>query len=86
MDLFNNLHKSETTDDAQQAGDADPVIITKDMLISEVIQKKPRTIQTLMMIGMGCIGCPSSLMETVEQAAWVHGVDPDILVEHLNEA
>ncbi|MCI6156939.1 MAG: DUF1858 domain-containing protein [Peptoniphilaceae bacterium] len=56
------------------------------MLISEVIQKKPRTIQTLMMIGMGCIGCPSSLMETVEQAAWVHGVDPDILVEHLNEA
>ena len=86
MDLFKNLHKSETTDDAQQAGDANPVIITKDMLISEVIQKKPRTIQTLMMIGMGCIGCPSSLMETVEQAAWVHGVDPDILVEHLNEA
>ncbi|MDD7543041.1 MAG: DUF1858 domain-containing protein, partial [Peptoniphilaceae bacterium] len=64
MDLFKNLHKSETTDDAQQAGDANPVIITKDMLISEVIQKKPRTIQTLMVIGMGCIGCPSSLMET----------------------
>lgn len=61
------------------------VLITKEMLISEVIQRKPRTIQTLMLIGMGCIGCPSSLMETVEQAAWVHGIDPDMLVEKLNE-
>lgn len=61
------------------------VLITKDMLISEVIQRKPRTIQTLMLIGMGCIGCPSSLMESVEQAAWVHGIDPDMLVEKLNE-
>ena len=61
------------------------VIITKEMMLSEVIQRKPRTIQTLLLIGMGCIGCPSSLMETVEQAAWVHGIDPDMLVEKLNE-
>ncbi|MDD7593499.1 MAG: DUF1858 domain-containing protein [Peptoniphilaceae bacterium] len=61
------------------------VEITKDMLIAEVIQRKPRTIQPLMLIGMGCIGCPSSMMETVEQAAWVHGVDPDVLVQKLNE-
>lgn len=61
------------------------VIITKEMMLSEVIQRKPRTIQTLLLIGMGCIGCPSSLMETVEQAAWVHGIDPDMLVEKLNK-
>ncbi len=60
------------------------VVLTKTMLISEVIQKKPRTLQTLMMSGMGCIGCPSSLMETVEQAAYVHGIDPDALIERLN--
>ncbi len=62
------------------------VVITKDMVISEVIQKKPRTLQVLMSIGLGCIGCPSSLMETVEQAAMVHGIDPDMLIEKLNEA
>ena len=61
-------------------------VITKDMVISEVIQKKPRTLQVLMSIGLGCIGCPSSLMETVEQAAMVHGLDPDMLIEKLNEA
>lgn len=62
------------------------VVITKDMVISEVIQKKPRSLQVLMSIGLGCIGCPSSLMETVEQAAMVHGLDPDMLIEKLNEA
>ncbi len=62
------------------------VVITKDMVISEVIQKKPRSLQVLMSIGLGCIGCPSSLMETVEQAAMVHGLDPDVLIEKLNEA
>lgn len=62
------------------------VVITKDMVISEVIQKKPRSLQVLMSIGLGCIGCPSSLMETVEQAAMVHGLDPDVLIKKLNEA
>ena len=62
------------------------VVITKDMVISEVIQKKPRSLQVLMSIGLGCIGCPSSLMETVEQAAMVHGLDPYVLIEKLNEA
>ena len=61
------------------------VVLTKDMLISEVIRKKPRTIQVLMNSGLGCIGCPSSLMETVEQAAYVHGLDADYLLERLNE-
>lgn len=60
------------------------VILTKDMLISEIIQKKPRTLQVLMQSGMGCIGCPSSLMESVEQAAYVHGLDADALLERLN--
>ena len=78
--------KSTTSPDSEnESSEKKEVLITKDMLISEVIQRKPRTIQTLMLIGMGCIGCPSSLMETVEQAAWVHGIDPDMLVEKLNE-
>ena len=34
-------------------------------------------------IGMHCLGCPSSQRETLEQAAEVHGMDADDLVEDL---
>ena len=39
----------------------------------------------LMAGGMHCIGCPSSQMETVEEAAMVHGIDPDALVKEIND-
>ncbi len=85
MDLLHHAPAAGDHEEKAESSTEQPTVqITKDMLISEVIQRKPRTIQPLMLIGMGCIGCPSSMMETVEQAAWVHGVDPDVLVEHLN--
>lgn len=84
-DITSQDKSTTSPDNKNESSEKKEVLITKDMLISEVIQRKPRTIQTLMLIGMGCIGCPSSLMETVEQAAWVHGIDPDMLVEKLNE-
>lgn len=62
-----------------------PFTITKDMNIIEVIQRKPSTLRTLMSYGLGCMGCPSAMNETIEQAAGVHGLDPDKLVESLNE-
>lgn len=59
--------------------------ITKDMFIGELIRKKPEAIETLMSFGMGCVGCPSSQMETLEEAAMVHGLQLDKLMEALNE-
>ncbi|NLY86781.1 MAG: DUF1858 domain-containing protein [Tissierellia bacterium] len=58
--------------------------ITKDMLIGEIIRKKPEAIETLMRFGMGCVGCPASQMESLEEAAMVHGIDLDKLMEALN--
>ncbi len=58
--------------------------ITKDMLIGELIRKKPEAVETLMRFGMGCIGCPSSQMESLEEAAMVHGLNIDKLMEALN--
>ena len=40
----------------------------------------------LMEIGMHCLGCPSSQMESLEEAAMVHGIDADLLVEKINAA
>ena len=36
-------------------------------------------------MGMHCLGCPASRGESLEQACLVHNVDPDELVEKLNE-
>lgn len=58
--------------------------ITKDMLIGEIIRKKPEAIEILMRFGMGCVGCPSSQMESLEEAAMVHGVDLAQLLKALN--
>jgi hybrid cluster-associated redox disulfide protein len=59
--------------------------ITKDMYIGEVLQVDPRLAEILMQAGMHCLGCPSSQMESVEEAAMVHGFDADDLVRSLNE-
>jgi len=60
-------------------------MIKKDMFISEVLKVKPEAAPILMGFGMGCLGCPSAQMETVEQAAAVHGIDIEELMAALNK-
>lgn len=59
-------------------------IITKEMLIGDILREKPEASKTLMKFGMGCIGCPASQMESLEQAALIHGLDLNILLDELN--
>lgn len=59
--------------------------IEKDMIIADMIEMDDSIIPVLLNIGMHCIGCASSLGETLEDAAYVHGLDPDDLCEMLNE-
>jgi len=59
--------------------------INKDMLIGEILREKPDAAEILMRFGMGCVGCPSSQMETLEQAAQVHGLELEELLKALNE-
>jgi hybrid cluster-associated redox disulfide protein len=58
--------------------------ITKDTTIGEAITIDEGIIPILMSAGMHCVGCPASQGETLEEAAMVHGVDPDGLVEDIN--
>ena len=60
--------------------------ITKDTLIGDLIRQKLAAIPVLMRMGMGCIGCPSSQMESLAEAAMVHGMDIDVLMKEINEA
>ena len=47
--------------------------ITKEMIIGDILNEAPDMAPVLMAAGMHCIGCPSAQMETVEEAAYVHG-------------
>lgn len=59
--------------------------ITKDMLIGELLRVKPEAAEILLRFGMGCLGCPSSQMESLEQAAMVHGINLEELLKELNK-
>lgn len=57
----------------------------KDMTIGEMLRTNPAVAPILMNAGMHCIGCPSAQGETLEEAAMVHGMDVDALLEELNQ-
>ena len=54
--------------------------VTKDTLIGEAIRIDQGIIPILMGAGMHCIGCPSAQGESLAEAAMVHGIDADALV------
>ncbi|MBP3928464.1 MAG: DUF1858 domain-containing protein, partial [Peptostreptococcaceae bacterium] len=57
----------------------------KDTTIGEVIRLDERYVDILIGFGMGCVGCPSAQVETVEQACFVHGLDLEEVLTALNE-
>jgi hybrid cluster-associated redox disulfide protein len=59
--------------------------VNKNMSISEVVMKWPETVGTFMEAGLHCFGCAAARFETIEQGAVAHGIDPDKLIEELNE-
>jgi len=61
------------------------MIFTKEMIIADIIKANEDAIPILMDAGMHCIGCPSAQGESLEEAAMVHGLDADEIVEVLNE-
>lgn len=60
------------------------MMITKDMLIGDILDADRETAQFFLNMGMHCLGCPSARGETLEMACAVHGVDVDEMVEEIN--
>lgn len=60
--------------------------ITKDMTIGELLSVKPEAAPVLLEIGMHCLGCPSAQAESLEEAAMVHGLDVNVLLEKIAQA
>ena len=58
--------------------------VSGEDLIGEIANLYPETQEFLMSLGMHCLGCPSSQMETIAEAAMVRGYDADDLVDEIN--
>lgn len=59
--------------------------VNKDMTIQQVLEMDMNSAPVFFSMGMHCVGCPSSIGETLEEAAMVHGFDVNELVAKLNE-
>ncbi|SEQ23140.1 hybrid cluster protein-associated redox disulfide domain-containing protein [Lachnospiraceae bacterium RM5] len=59
--------------------------VDKTTIISDLLKIDEGITPILINSGMHCIGCPSSWGETLEEAAFVHGLDPDDLVNDIND-
>lgn len=75
-------HKDSSTNGkqshmAQQA-------ITGDMLVGQEMALFPQAVDAFYEQGMGCIGCPASQAESINDASAVHGLNPLDVVAALN--
>ncbi len=59
--------------------------VTLESTIGDILDYDTGTTKYFMEMGMHCLGCPASRMESVEQACAVHGTDAEELVRQLND-
>jgi len=59
--------------------------ITKKTKISDIMKKIPGAAELLFEKGLGCIGCPMAMMETLEHGCKIHGMSDKEINEILKE-
>lgn len=59
--------------------------ITKETTMGEMLQYDGGIAYILMQSGMHCVGCPSSIHESLEEACMVHGLDADQVLASIQE-
>ena len=59
-------------------------IVTGETLVGQIVREHPEANQVLFSIGMHCLGCPASQMESLEEACMVHGIPAERVVEAIN--
>ena len=59
--------------------------ITKKTTMGELLTYDRGVAIVLMQAGMHCIGCPSSIHESLEEACMVHGIDCDEVLANIQK-
>ena len=65
----------------------EPIAITEKSTIGEVFSKYPETEPVFQKyFGSGCFTCPGSKTEDIAFGAMMHNVEPEEIIDELNEA
>ena len=59
--------------------------ITVNTTMGEMLEYDMGIAYVLMQCGMHCVGCPSSIGESLEEACYVHGLDADAVMAQIQE-
>jgi len=59
-------------------------LITKDMIIGEVVCDHPELMGVFLEYGLHCVGCSIAQFDTIEAGARAHGIRPEYLLKDLN--
>ena len=59
--------------------------ITVQTPMGEMLEYDMGIAYILMQCGMHCVGCPSSIGESLEEACAVHGLDPEDVLASIQE-
>ena len=59
--------------------------ITKQTTMGEMLNYDRGIAMVLMQAGMHCIGCPSSIHESLEEACAVHGINSDEVLANIQK-
>ena len=60
--------------------------ITKQTTMGQMLEYDMGIAYILMQSGMHCVGCPSSIGESLEEACQVHGLDADKVMDAIQAA
>lgn len=61
-------------------------MVTKDMLIGDIIRTYPATALVFARYHLECLECQLADLETLEHGAGIHNIAVDRLVDELNDA
>ncbi len=59
--------------------------LTKQTTMGEMLEYDMGIAYILMQCGMHCVGCPSSIGESLEEACAVHGLDDDEVMDVIRD-
>ncbi len=61
-------------------------MITKDMIIADIIREHPETLAVFKRYSLECYECQIADLETIEHGAGVHKVAIDDILDALNQS
>ena len=61
------------------------MLITKQTTMGDMLEYDMGIAYVLMESGMHCVGCPSSIGESLEEACMVHGLNADEVMANILE-